>query len=66
MENTIIQYLIQQGSGYALAALIFWFYRKDVMKKIDEIKVDKDILITVISENKAALEKLTVLIEKIE
>lgn len=57
-----IEWLLQQGGGYALAGLIFFFYRKDVLRRLEELKEEKSILIDLVSEVKVTLNELTLLI----
>lgn len=54
------------GIGGALAAFIFFFYRKDVLKRIDDERGRNDLLVTVVRENTASNAKIVTLIENIE
>lgn len=57
--DKLLEYAIQQGGGYLLAALMFLLYRRDVMQKLQEEKDDKRILIDLVSDTKSALEELS-------
>ncbi|MCK5609215.1 hypothetical protein KAR91_45495 [Candidatus Pacearchaeota archaeon] len=56
MELDVIKMLINQGGGYLLAGVIFWFYQKNVTGLLRETK-------KIIKENTEAMQEIKTVVE---
>lgn len=52
--DALTQYLTQLGATGIVAALIFFFYRRDFLKTNDTLKQQNELLIQVVRENSAS------------
>lgn len=52
--DALTQYLTQLGATGIIAAIIFFFYRRDFLKTNDTLKQQNDLLILVVRENSAS------------
>jgi hypothetical protein len=65
MESEILKWLSNQTTGVVLAAIVFWFYRKDVKSGLLNWKAQTEILIKTLEDNTQAKTELSVLIQQL-
>lgn len=66
LDAEFVKFLSTLGIGGVLAALIFYFYRKDVKQFTDLWKLATESMTLIVKENTASNTKLITLIETME
>jgi len=64
-ESQIITWLLTQGGGYALVAVLFYFYRRDVKDSIANWRDQKDTVLKALIADTEVKSRLTGIVEQL-
>lgn len=65
MTEELTKWLVQQGAVAVLAAVIFWFYRRDVRSFTKLWQTQTELLVTVVRDNTHAQVELKAMVRSL-